>query len=943
MTESPLVATILSYYSGPMERRYIVGIDLGTTNSAVGYVDLGGTYTEAIPIESFPILQLVSSGRTAEHPTLPSFLLLPSEMVTGHMALGLPWDRDRDYAVGVFAREEGGLSPDLLVSSAKSWLCHGGVDRTAPILPWGSRAVSKKVSPVEASARYLQHIREAWAYAHGGAFHVQQVIVTIPASFDQVARELTLQAASMAGLDDAILLEEPLAAFYAWLADHEEEWQDFISPGETILVCDVGGGTTDFTLVECREEGNGPRLERLAVGEHLLLGGDNIDLALARLVEKRIGENLDHIRWQQLIHQCRKAKEHLLTSGDDSFQIRLAGRGSALVGGMKSAHIGREEVVRLLEEQVYPEFDINGFDPDAGGVRTVRPGSLPYESDPAVTRHLARFLLKQGKGRMPAAILFNGGSLTPQAIRERIIEVVSAWAGHQVKELPSASLDLAISRGAAYYGLVQKGLGLSVGGGSARSFYIAVDREEQKDGKEMAICVVPRGAQEGTTLTLDRPLMARANRPVAFTLYSSTLRSDDKEGDVVPVDPAEFHRLPPLQTVLSMGKKRRITEVPVELEVFLSPVGTLEVACKAVETPHRWRLQFELRQEQPSGDQEEMVEGVRVEQTDAEPSARLTPEDEAAIERASDRLREVFAARRPEAAQRLLQELEEIMGMKRNLWNLPQLRSLFDRIKELEGKRGVTSRHEERWFNLMGYTLRPGMGDPGDPWRIKEVWPLFFKGVFHPKELAVRLQWWIFWRRVAAGLSTGQQTQLFSTLAKVLLPKSSKRAKRRGGKIRVPKEELREMWMLAANLERIPASSKEQLGELLVQAMVKGRRFRGDRWALCRIGARMPLYGPLDKVVPPARVEEWLRRLLESKALALGDRVALCLALARLTGDRAVDVEPSTRRWCMEMLQKGGANEEELLPLQEVVELDRREQDSAFGEGLPAGIVLVSE
>ena len=927
-----------------MEERFIIGIDLGTTNCAVGYVDLGGASAEALSIESFPILQLVSSGRTAPYPTLPSFLLLPSPLLGGQLNLGLPWDRERDYAVGVFAREEGGLSPDLLVSSAKSWLCHAGVDRTAAILPWGSRAVRQKVSPVEASARYLQHIREAWTHAHGGRFQAQQVIVTIPASFDQAARELTLQAAGMAGMEGALLLEEPLAAFYAWLADHEEEWQEFISPGDTILICDVGGGTTDFTLVECREGEKGPELERLAVGDHLLLGGDNIDLAIARLVEKRMGENLDHVRWQQLIHQCRRAKEQLLTTDAPSFTVRLAGRGAALVGGMKSAELTREEVVQLLEEQFYPDFSLEGFDPYGGAIRQSRPGTLPYESDPAVTRHLARFLLKQGKGRMPAAVLFNGGSLAPAPIRERIRSVLSRWAGRPVRELPSGSLDLAISRGAAYYGLVQRGLGLRVGGGSARSFYIVVEGPGQGDRPgEQAVCIVPRGTEEGSTLVLDRPMMARANQPVSFTLYSSTVRPDDRAGDVVEIDPREFHRLPPLQTVLSMGKKRRIAQVPVTLESFLSPVGTLEVACKSVETPHRWRLQFELRQEEPQErPQDQVVEGVRVEQEQEGPAPRLTPADRAALEETAALVDRVFSTPSPEAALRLVQELEEIMGMKRELWSLPLLRALFDQIKGQEERRGASPVHEERWFNLMGYTLRPGMGDPGDPWRIKGVWPLFFKGIFHPKELRVRLQWWIFWRRVAAGLSTGQQEQLFSTVAKVLLPKGSRRSRKKGGKIKVSREELREMWLLAAHLERIPPASKEQLGELLVASMAKGNRFRGDRWALCRIGARMPLYGPLDRVVAPARVEEWLRRLFGAKGLGKGDRLALALSLARLTGDRAVDLEPGFREWCMDRLREAGVQEDELLPLKEVVEMDRREQSSAFGEGLPAGIVLIS-
>ncbi len=919
-----------------------MGIDLGTTNCAVGYVDLGDTDPGALTIDSFPIPQLVSSGRLASHPTLPSFLYLPARYVREQTDLALPWAPERDYAVGVYAREEGALSPEYLVSSAKSWLCHAGVDRKAPILPWGSNAVNDKVSPVEASARYLQHIREAWEHRFSLSLEEQQTVVTIPASFDQAARELTLEAARQAGLSKTLLLEEPLAAFYAWLSAHEEDWQEFISPGDTILVCDVGGGTTDFTLVRCEGEDGSPALERLAVGEHLLLGGDNIDLAIARMMEKRIGENLDHMRWQQLLHQCRKAKEHLLHTGDKEYTIRIAGRGRSLVGGMVSAKLDREELKELLERDFFPELDIRSFDPDSGPVRSARPGALPYESDPAITRHLARFLLKQGKGVMPTAILFNGGSLTPEPIRRRIVEIVSKWAGREIKRLQSASLDLAISLGAAYYGLVQKGIGLKVAGGSARSFYILVETQK-KEGQGTGVCLVPRGAEEGTTLSLERSFMARANQPVNFTLYSSTMRPDDALGDIVSIDEKEFHRLPPLQTVLNFGKKRRLAEIPVAIEVFLSPVGTLEVSCKSLDSPHKWRLQFELRKSEDK--EEDFVEGVRVEgvQSGKENAQTLTPEDLDAIAKGGKLLESLFSAKAHERLSRAFPLLEEIIGMGRALWSVAVLRALFDSLIELEDHRKRSAQHEIRWLNLLGYTLRPGTGDPSDPWRIKKIWPLFFKGVYYPKELSVRLQWWIFWRRVAAGLSSGQQDQLFATVAKVVLPPVSKRAKRKKTKIRVPGEELREMWLMAANLERLQPEAKVRLGEQLVSNIEKGHRFRGDQWALARIGARMPLYGPMDRIVPPLKAQEWIERLSNSGKLSPKELLEISLSLARMTGDRAIDLEGGFLKKLANSLSASGIQEEKLLPLQKVVEMDRQQQDAAFGEGLPEGIILISE
>ena len=412
--------------------RYLVGIDLGTTNCAVAYVDT----TRSLVVQHFPIPQLVNEATVASQATLPSFLYLPGPHDLPAGSLALPWDHERNYAVGQFARVQGARVPGRLIASAKSWLCHAEVDRQAAILPWGGMADMTKLSPVAVSARYLLHIREAWNNRMGKqhALEAQQVILTVPASFDEVARELTVQAAELAGLPQVTLLEEPQAALYAWLAAHTDSWQTQLRAGNAILVCDVGGGTTDLSLIAVTEGKTQLQLERLAVGDHLLLGGDNMDIALARLVESRLtkGGRLDAQRWQTLTHLCRVAKEDLFADPNRaSVTLTLPGRGSSVVGGTLSDTLSRAELEHVVLDGFFPHVA-----PDATPRRGARVGlqefGLPYASEPEVPRHLAWFLHQHasssnGHGVRPDAILFNGGALTPFAIRERIVDILSRW------------------------------------------------------------------------------------------------------------------------------------------------------------------------------------------------------------------------------------------------------------------------------------------------------------------------------------------------------------------------------------------------------------------------------------------------------------------------------------------------------------------------------------
>jgi hypothetical protein len=931
-----------------MKARYIAGIDLGTTNSAVGYVDLYDASPGSINILTFDVPQIVGQGRVAGRPTLPSFLYLSGEYDLQAGATALPWDPDRTYAVGAFARDQGGLVPGRLVSSAKSWLCHEGVDREAPILPWGAGVGVDKVSPVTASSRYLQHIREAWNHGMPEPLEAQTVVLTVPASFDEVARELTVRAAKEAGLPTVTLLEEPLAAFYAWLSFHERQWNTSLHPGDLLLVCDVGGGTTDFTLISCEGDSDTPKLERVAVGDHLLLGGDNMDLSLAALAEKALGRELDTARWNALYHQCRQAKETLLEDGGpEKVTLRLTGRGRSLIGGTMMTDLHRDQVNDVLIEGFFPEVGLKAGDSLERGETGLREMGLPYVSDPAVTRHLARFLLRQGGGQMPTVVLFNGGALKPGLIRNRLKGILTSWSGRPVRVLDSRSLDLAISWGATYYGLVTQGLGLRVGGGMARSYFVGVALDEE-DRRPKGVCLVERGTEEGKEVEVLKTFRVQTNRPVKFSLYSSTTRKGDKVGDLVPVASEDLIELPPLQTVLRYGKKGRDIQIPIRLGAKVTAIGTLELYCESQESPHRWRLQFQLRDSETNGaDSTSQVEGVRVapsdEQMGEEPKG-LSEEDLKALGKAKEEIRKCFVPSKGDKAlapSQLPGRLTECMGMEKDLWSLPILRALADALLDIKAGCGRSPQHEARWYNLTGFCLRPGTGEVTDPWRIKKIWPFYFDGLVFSKEMEPRLQWWIFWRRVAAGLGSGQQAQIFSAMSSALLPVQSKRRKRAKGKpVKVSQEERREMWLFAANLERLEISAKIDLGRELISNLVKDRSWRGALWALSRIGSRQPLYGPANKVVPPGEVSSWLDTLKKQELKQPRKLINAAVSMVRLTGDRTRDLQTAFRQEVITWLQLLGAGEKKLEPLRKAVPLAGKEKNHAFGESLPEGLIL---
>jgi molecular chaperone DnaK (HSP70) len=536
-------------------------------------------------------------------------LLLPNEHEVPSAQLQLPWSGPLRYAVGTFARERGAELPHRLVASAKSWLCNPAIDRTSQVLPFrgSERAVDdamaggERVSPVNASARYLAHLRAAWDDAHDDEpASEQDVLVTVPASFDAVARELTVAAAREAGFERITLLEEPQAAFYAYLAARGEAWRGELAPGDVVLVCDVGGGTTDFSLIEVADRGGALALERVAVGDHILLGGDNMDLALAAIVQRDLGKPLDALQQRALVQGCRRAKETLLAAGAPaSVPIAILGRGSKLIGGTSKAEITRAQVEALLVDGFFPRVD-SGAKTErrrAGGLREL---GLPYAHDPAVTRHLAELLGRFG--RMPTAVLFNGGVMKSAKVRLRVLESLHAWTGREVKVLAGADLDLAVALGAAHYGQVRRGKGVRIRGGTARAYYIGIESAMPAipgfAPPVKALCVAPQGLEEGSTVELpDDELAVVVGEMSEFRFFAAATRRDDRAGALIDADAKGLVELDPVEKQVEADGERKAGEmVPVRLEAHVTEVGTLELWCVARDGRGRWKLEYSVRE-----------------------------------------------------------------------------------------------------------------------------------------------------------------------------------------------------------------------------------------------------------------------------------------------------------------------------------------------------------
>lgn len=613
--------------SGP---RYSVGIDLGTTHCVVSYVDLRESGDEVVQ-EVMPIPQLTQPGEVEDKLQLPSFLYLPHEAEIAEGSTALPWTAKPDHLVGDIARNLGSKTPIRLVASAKSWLCHSGVDCKEAILPSDAPDEIERISPFLATRAYLQHMRDAWRYKYPDApLERQDVTITVPASFDPAARELTVEAARAVGLGQAILLEEPQSALYSWIENSEGDWRNHVNVGDIILVIDIGGGTTDLSLIAVTDREGNLELTRVAVGDHILLGGDNMDLALAYTVkaklEKDSGKRLEPWQLQALTHACRDAKEKLFNDPEtDNIPLVVASRGSSLIGGTLRTELTRAEVDRVLVEGFLPEVAASER-PVSRPRSGLRSTGLPYAQDAGITRHLAAFLAKQltatdelkdiqlpenASFLHPTAVLFNGGVLKAGVLAERLMSVLNAWL--QAEQAPEArllegsDLDLAVARGAAYYGFVRKGKGVRIKGGTAASYYVGVESAMPAvpgmPPEVEALCIAPFGMEEGTEEELpDDEFGLIVGEPVRFRFFASNTRREDPVGTRLDYwDEDELEELDEIEITLPEEGRQAGEVVPVHLSAAVTEVGTLELHAISQKDQKRWKIEFDVR----AGDEDE--------------------------------------------------------------------------------------------------------------------------------------------------------------------------------------------------------------------------------------------------------------------------------------------------------------------------------------------------
>ncbi|HEX8796701.1 MAG TPA: Hsp70 family protein [Polyangiaceae bacterium] len=792
------------------------------------------------------------------------------------------------------------------------------MDRTAAILPWGAGEDVPKLSPVDAAARLLGHVRRAWDGAHPDApLAMQDVVLTVPASFDEVARELTLEAARRAGLDPR-LLEEPQAAFYDWMA---RAGSAALSRERLVVVVDVGGGTTDLSLVRVAADGS---VARVAVGPHVLLGGDNVDLALAHAVEPRLaGEDgrLDAARFAQLVSGCREAKEKLLGQHPpEDAPVTVVSPGAKLVGGTRTTRITREEAERIAVDGFFPVVPGDAKPQRSRGALVAF--GLPYERDVAITRHVASFLTRHLEpGTWPDAVLLNGGVFRADAIARRLVEVLGSWRPEsRVERLGDADPDVAVARGAVAYALARRGRGTRIGGGSARGYFVAVDETLSR-----AVCVVPRGAEEGVTHGVrGRTFALATGRRVRFDVLASD-EARASSGDVVDVDEDRFARLPPL--VASLDASEGAAEIPVTLEGELTPVGTLDLACVELgaERPRRFRLAFQVRGTEsvappaPSTTKRPSVAPSRLE------AAR------ALVDRAFGKPRSDATGRE---AKDLLRELERVLG-ERPQWDMQTNRALFDVIVPDARSRRRSADHERVFWLLAGWCIRPGFGDAADASRTGALFALFDERLAFPGEARGWQQYFIAWRRAAGGLDEAAQTRIRDFVDPYLAPTEAglKKPKK-------PALSLDDARDTASALERLAPQRRSELGSWILERTWTDRDPR--LWeALGRLGARVPAYASVHHVIAPHVVERWIDHLLRERWDAVPTATAAAVRMTRKTGDRARDVSDRVRREVEQRLVSLGAADESLRAVREVVEPDEGDRAAFFGDTLPAGLRLV--
>ena len=1013
----------LSQLDAAFERRisrYVVGIDLGTTNCAVAFLD---TQSDKPRLEIFRIEQMVDFQTSQFSDTLPSFHyeLTPSECPQVHSRFQFS-DGEHKSVVGVFARQRGVQMPGRCIASAKSWLCHALVDRTSDLLPWSADEGVQTLSPVEASRRYLEHIRRMWDRDHSGEPLAQQdVIVTLPASFDEVARRLTIQAATEAGLQNVILIEEPQAAFYAWLSRNQDSWTQTMRPGQSVLVCDIGGGTTDFTLIRVVETKPSIRtipastmsdapgasdlsqsvgeslqsifgLHRVAVGEHLMLGGDNLDLALARSLELQLlaeSPGQDRLRprqWNALKAQCRSAKEILLgPEPPTTYKMSLPGSGSKLIENIKTISIDLEWARHLLVDGFFGHVTIQER-PDKAGEGFQEFG-LPYAADPNIHKHMAAFLwehrwagreeasraqLSDLQAARPDWVLFNGGVLESTQIRQAILDQIADWfhavstngamtaldgdsAGPPLRGLNMSGswkpgllegnrLDLAVAQGAAYFGRVRRGEGVRIDARLARAYYLLIEQSPPR-----AMCVMPANAMPLDRFRMDEhPFHLMVGQPVQFPLFHSSTNLIHEIGQIVPVDIESMTPMPPIRTVLEMGNRTQQQIVPVVLETELSEIGTLAmnlvVLQPSIPTPDSrnktqqldpqtsWRLEFDVR-----------ISSLNDVSSHGKQRGLIETTQSTLIQAAFDAMEQVFGDTPSVLPKQGVGYLAERLRVGRREWTPSLLREMWKYLLDHQAYRKISAEHESRWLNMVGWCLRPGFGLAADDWRVGSTWRSVHNKLLH-RTTTNASETIVLWRRIAGGFTPGQQRALFQDCWPRVRTALAGGSPSQSSNTNVVIEWIR----LVGSLEWLTMDEKTTIAELILQALRKKKleAVHGPMlWTLGRLGSRTPVYATLQQVVNATRVQSWVERLLQSDEAWIAKNAgmfSLCLMqLTRRTDDRYRDVTSSLRERVAAQLVRFRSPALHIDLILLGGGLDPASEDSIVGEALPLGFRLL--
>jgi molecular chaperone DnaK (HSP70) len=903
---------------------FLVGIDLGTTHTVVAYAKANAPEKT---VHLFEVLQMTDVGEVAPRPLLPSVRYHPA---AGELSADAGFLRPEDGAIlGEAARVLGAKSQGRLVTSAKSWLSHTAIDPTAAILPWGSDESVFKVSPLAASASYLAHVRTVWEQRFPDApLASQTVVITVPASFDESARALTLEAAKMAGLENTRLLEEPQAVCYDWLHRHGDDIKDQLANSRLLLICDVGGGTTDLTLIKIEHGAAEPQLSRIGVGDHLMLGGDNIDLALAHLAEGRLrstDKKLSTAELSQLLEQCRVAKEQLLQAeAPEQITVTLLGGGSKLIGGSRSTALSRNEVRAIALDGFLP---LSGLDELPGKKRSgVVEFGLPYAAEPAISKHIAAFLQLHNQAAqtalatdsiVPDTLLLNGGVFRSPAISQRLQALLENWRGAAPILLDNPHPELAVAYGAVSYAMARRDKKVRIGGGAARSYFLLVDDQGQT---KRGVCILPKGTEEGREILLtDRQFALRLGQPVRFHLLSNSSDRVWQPGDIADLDDELFHSLPPLAVAFEGGEK---AEIAVQLLATYTEIGTVQLQCAAADNlGQRWDVEFQIRNKRRTA---------------------LNPQLPGQLPQALEKIQAVFGAKSkqidPQAVKSLRADLEKLLAAPRNEWPTPLLRELFTALLEGGKYRRRSEAHERLWLSLTGFCLRPGFGYPLDDWRIEQLWKIYPEGLQFVNEKQHWTEWWTLWRRVAGGLNTDAQLRIFHDIAKFLNPAT---ARQPGLAKQLSMRGYEDMLRLAATLERLPVSEKSQLGGWLLKRLEKPGEPEQCWWALGRIGGRILFHGNAHDVLPAATAADWLEQIFRSDWKKQPQAAFAATLLARRCNDRTLDIDEKLRLQVLERLKQIKASGNWLEMVAEFKQLDEQQEKQVFGEALPPGLRLL--